>query len=289
MGTRTSRVRAIAAAATAAALAVTAAMTAAAPAEAASVKTVKVRMTDTAITFSGGGATTANGVTTLRAGRYHFHVVAPSGGHALQLVRFRNGYTPEQAMQDFQPAFEGDVPAVQRLDHGVEFRGGASARPHHPGDMYVSLRAAQFMAIDQNGTAGALLQVTGTPPNQPRVPHTGKYTAFSYGWGVSKHLPASGTVKIANQADQPHFLVLQRVKASTTKSKVRRFIKSGAQGNPSWALRASADSGVLSRGHAQLLTYDLPPGKYFVACFWPDYFNGMPHFMMGMWTLVTLS
>jgi len=26
-----------------------------------------------------------------------------------------------------------------------------------------------------------------------------------------------------------------------------------------------------------------------VACFWPDYFTGMPHAFMGMWKLVTLS
>lgn len=289
MGTRTTRVRAIAAAATAAALAVTGAMIAASPAEAATVKTVKVRMTDSKITFSGGGATTANGVTTLRAGKYHFHVVAPTGGHALQLLHFHNGYSPEQAQQDFVSAFSGDVAAVQRIDNGLDFRGGVGARPHHPGDMFVKLRAAQFFAVDQNGSAAAVLQVTGTAPEQPRVPHSGKYTAFTYGWGVSKHLPASGTVKIANQADQPHFLVLQRVKESTTTAKVRKFIRSGAQGNPSWALKASADSGVLSPGKSQLLTYDLPPGKYFVACFWPDYFNGMPHFMMGMWKLVHLS
>jgi hypothetical protein len=37
------------------------------------------------------------------------------------------------------------------------------------------------------------------------------------------------------------------------------------------------------------MTYDLPAGKYFIACFWPDYFTGMPHFLMGMWKLVTIG
>ena len=138
-------------------------------------------------------------------------------------------------------------------------------------------------------SAIAALNVVSTPPNQPKVSHSGTYTAFSYGWGVSNHLPASGTVKFANQADQPHFLVLQRVKSSTTSKQVRKFVKSGAQSNPTWALKATAESGVVSPGKSQLFDYDLPAGKYFLACFWPDYFTGMPHFLMGMWKLVTLS
>ena len=289
MGFRTHSTKAIAAAAATALFSVTAAVTAASPAEAATVKTVNVRMSDNAITFHGGGASTANGVTTLHAGRYHFHVVSAAGDHVLQFLNFRNGYTAEQATQDFQSAFGGDVAAVQRIDNGVVFRGGVDAKKGHPGDMVVTLPAGQHAAIDQNGDAVAPLNVVGEVGKTPKTPSSGKYTAFSYGWGVSSHLPASGTVKFANQADQPHFLVLQRVKSSTTNKQVRKFISSGAQGNPSWALKATADSGVLSPGKSQLFDYDLPAGKYFIACFWPDYFNGMPHFLMGMWKLVTLS
>jgi hypothetical protein len=289
MGFRLHRTKAFAAVAATAAFAVTAAVTTAAPAEAATVKTVKVHMSDSAITFSGGGATTANGVTTLRPGRYHFHVVSPSGTHSLQLLTFRNGYTPQQAEQDLGPAFEGNVDAVRRVDNGIIFRGGATAKKKHPGNMVASLPAGSVFAIDQNGSAVAQLTVAGKSVQSGRTPHSGSYTAFSFGWGVSKNLPAKGTVKVANQADQPHFLVLQRVKSSTTNAQVRKFIKSGAQGNPSWAMKAEADTGVLSPGKSQLFSYDLPPGKYFIACFWPDYFTGMPHFLMGMWKLVTVS
>lgn len=289
MGIRTHRTRTFAAATSAALLAATAAVTAAAPADAAAVKTVKVRITDSAITFSGGGATTANGVTTLHAGRYHLHVVTPSGGHALQLLRLRNGYTVQQAQQDFPVAGPDNVAAVQRIDNGIDFRGGIDTKPKHPGDMVVKLTAAAYTAADFNGNAMASLNVVGTPPNQPNVPHSGAYTAFSFGWGVSKNLPAAGMVKFANQADQPHLLVLQHVKSSTTAAKVRKFIKSGSEGNPPWALKESAEAGTISPGRSQLLSYDLPPGKYIVACFFPDYFTGMPHVNMGMWKLVTLS
>jgi hypothetical protein len=288
MDIRLRRSRAIAACAAAALCSVTVVVAAAAPAEAAAVKTVRVHMTDSAITFQGGGAMPMNGMTMLPAGRYHFHVVARDGAHSLQLLRFQNGYTPDQAQKDFQTAFEGDVAAVQRIDNGVLFIGGASARPHNPGDMVARVRSGEVAALDVNGQAMALLQVTGS--GAAKAPsHDGRYTALTYGWDVSSHLPASGRVKVVNQADQPHFLVLQRVKDSTTNKQVRKFINSGAQGNPSWALHASADTGVLSPGKSQQISYDLPPGKYFIACFWPDYFTGAPHFLMGMWKLVTLS
>jgi hypothetical protein len=283
------RTRAIAAAASAALVVATIAVTAAAPAQAATTHTVKAKMSDSAITFSGGGASTANGTTTVHAGRIHFHVVTGAGNHFLQLIRFRNGYTAQQAQGDFGKAFSGNVAAVQRLDKGVVFRGGADARPQHPGDMVVVLKAGQYMAIDQNGNAGALLTVVGRAATNTLGAHTGTYSAFSYGWGVSRHLPAAGTVKVTNSADQPHFLEIQRVKDSTTAAQVRKFISSGAQGNPSWGLKANSASGVISPGTSQLLSYDLPAGKYFIACFWPDYFTGMPHFMMGMWKLVTIG
>ena len=255
---------------------------------AAAIPTVTVHVTAKSITFSGGGATTSNGVTTVHAGRIHFHVTTGKGDHALQIMRFHNGYTAQQAQQDFQSAFNGDVPAIDRIDHGVVFRGGAEAKPHLPGDMVVSLAKGQFMAVDQNGNAAAVLQVVGTAPSRVSQPATGFFTAYTYGWGTSSNLPAKGWVNVSNHADQPHFLVLQHVKSNTTSKMVSDFIKSGGNGNPSWGLKESAQSGVISPGTSQKVTYDLPAGKYLVACFWPDYFTGMPHMFMGMWKLVTL-
>jgi hypothetical protein len=289
MGIRSTRARTLAVASAAAIASTTGlVITTTAADAAASIPTVTVHVTAKHITFSGGGASTANGVTTLHAGRIHFHVTTGSGDHALQLLRFHNGYTPQQAAQDFNDAFSGNVPAVQRIDTGIVFRGGAEALPHHPGDMVVSLAAGQFMALDQNGNAVAPLNVVGKQPSRVSQPYTGIYNAFSYGWETSSRLPAKGWVKFANRADQPHFLVLQHVKSTTTGKMVRQFIASGGDGNPPWGLKETAESGVVAAGTSQLVHYNLPPGKYLVACFWPDYFTGMPHMFMGMWKLVTL-
>src|SRR4051812_20591494 len=161
MRNRKARARALAFASAATIVSTTGLVTASTVADAAaSIPTVTVHMSASKITFSGGGASTANGVTKLHAGRYHFHVVTGSGDHALQLMRFHNGYTPQQAQQDFGDAFNGNVAAVQRVDHGIVFRGGAEARPKHPGDMWLWLNDGQFFAVDQNGDATAELDVT---------------------------------------------------------------------------------------------------------------------------------
>ena len=230
------------------------AVTAAAPAQAASSHTVKVKMSDSSITFSGGGSSTANGVTSIHSGRYHFHVVTSAGNHALQLLRFKNGYTAQQAGADLPKAFQGNVAAVQRIDNGVTFRGGADARPGNPGDMVVILKPGKFFAIDQNGNAVAQLSVVGHPVNPGLGEHSGTYTAFSYGWSVSKHLPAAGTVKVTNQADQPHFLVIQRVKDSTTNATVRKALSQGGERQPAMA----------AQGHRRIgrhLARDQPAGE----------------------------
>ena len=289
MRLRTTRARAFAAATAAAAVTTTGLVATATTADAAaSIPTVTVHMSASKITFTGGGASTANGVTTIHAGRIHFHVVTASGDHVLQLLRFHNGYTAQQAQTDINDAFSGNVAAVQRVDHGVVFRGGAEALPKHPGDMVVSLPATQFMAVDQNGNAGAMLNVVGTAPSRVNQQVAGYFTAYTYGWVPSSRLPASGWVKVANSADQPHFLVMQHVKSTTTSAMVSKSFASPSQSQPSWALKETAQSGVIAAGTSQILHYNLPAGKYLVACFWPDYFTGMPHAYMGMWKLVTL-
>ena len=171
------------------------------------------------------------------------------------------------------------------------FLGGADAAPKHPGDMVVKLNATQLMAVDAgDGDTTAMVNVVGKAPDQAKVAARRQvHRVHATGGASPSTCRPSGMVKFANQADQPHFLVLQRVKDSTTNAKVRKFINSGGQGNPPWLLKASAESGVLSPGKSQLFSYDLPAGKYLAACFWPDYFTGMPHVNMGMWKLVTLS
>ena len=84
------------------------------------------------------------------------------------------------------------------------------------------------------------------------------------------------------------FIELDHVKASTTRKQVRRFFEHGANGNPTWALKGSGGTLVLSPGHTVYWKHRLPAGKYVEACWWPSDEDGTPHALMGMWALTRL-
>lgn len=227
---------------------------------------------------------------TIHAGRVLFRVVCGKGVHFLQVARLRHGYTLAQAQADLPKAFGGDVAVVRRIDRNINFRGGAEARPQRPGLFGITLFAGRYLLIDQNSNAHRFLTVTGSPPLRARIPHKSVISVFTYGFDTMPTvIPASGRTRIVNRSDQPHFVEINHVKASTTAAMVRKFFASGAQGRSSFGLKANAGSGVISPNRGQILRYNLPAGKYVVACFWPDDTTGMPHAFMGMWKLIRLK
>jgi hypothetical protein len=226
----------------------------------------------------------------LHAGMIMFKVITAKGDHGLQIARLHAGYTLQEASVDLGKAFSGDVTAIRRVDSHITFRGGAETRPNNPGWFATTLYAGTYVFVDQNGNAHRFVTVFGTPPNRAAVPRDGSIAAFTYGWGVTPDsLPAGGWARVYNQADQPHFLVVQHVKQSTTGAEVRHFFNSGAQGQPSWILRGETSTGVISPFRSEVFHLNVGPGKYLIACFWPDDDTGMPHAFMGMWKLIQLT
>lgn len=253
-----------------------------------SISTVNVTVGNSRITFTGGGATNANGVTTLHAGRYHFHVTTASGDRQFEIVHLRSGYTAQQLHKDLANLFSGSLSTVQRVDRKVELRGGNEETKATPGDTIVALAAGKYLAVDANGSARRQLNVVGSAPSQIGQSYTGTLTSWSYGWDTTGRILGHGWVRFVNHADQPHMMVLQHVKSTTTNAMVRRYLATPSSKSPSFALKEAADGGVLSPNRSQLVKLTLPAGKYLLVCFWPDYFTAMPHAYMGMWKLVTL-
>jgi hypothetical protein len=250
--------------------------------ERAGIPTVVVRMNGDHIRVVGGN--------TVHAGRIEFKVTTGDRAHILQILRLHRGYTIQDAGQDFGPAFGGDTDAIRRLDENITWRGGAETKPGKPGRFVVTLGGGHFTMFDQNGNGLTQLNVVGTVTKRPSVPHQSKITAFSYGFeSTPETIPAKGTLQFTNQADQPHFLEMMHVKASTTDRQVRRAFSPTASGPPSFALKGGTGSGVISPGTGEMLRYDLHPGKYVIACFWPAIDTGMPHAFMGMWKIITLK
>jgi hypothetical protein len=226
---------------------------------------------------------------TVHAGRILFKAKTTDGGHVLQVARLRNGYTIEQAGPDIEKAMQGDVPAVQRVDHGISFRGGVATHPLRPGRYSTVLKAGQYVVLDQQGGGLAMLTVTGSHMRRVPAPHHGTVTTFTFGFGsYPRAMTAHGWIRMSNQSDQPHFVELQRVQPGTTAAMVRKTLTSGSEEEPSWTLKADTTSGVISPGTTEVMHVDLPAGRYLLLCWWPDDETGMPHALMGMWKLVTL-
>jgi hypothetical protein len=229
--------------------------------------------------------------TTLHAGRVIYRVVTTKGDHGLQVARLHRGYTLQEAGQDLDKAFSGDVQAIRRVDSHITFRGGAEARPNRPGRFSITLASGTYLFVDQNSNAHTFVTVVGARPKRPIIPAQGSITAYSYGWGVSNHLPANGWIRLFNQSDQPHFLEVEHVAQRTTDAMVRRVFSNCSESGPppSWLLKANTSSGTITPYFGEKLHVNLPAGKYLIACFWPDDDTGMPHACMGMWKLVQLS
>ena len=223
------------------------------------------------------------------AGRTLFRVVTHQGDHIINLGRFRKNYSLGQFAQDLPKAFSGDVPAINRVDDGTVFRGGSESRPGQMGQFSADLAAGTYYFFDSNTNKFAQVKVVGKQVPRTAIPTSSLINLFTYGFGPQGRISHDGRTLIRNRADQPHFIEFQRVKQSTTPVQVSRFFKHGAQGQPPWALKANWGSGVLSPGQSSALALNLPKGKYLVACFWPDFKTGMPHFFMGMWKLVQLT
>ncbi|MGN6253054.1 MAG: hypothetical protein ACTHNS_14720 [Marmoricola sp.] len=225
----------------------------------------------------------------VRAGQVTFRVKTAKGTHTLQLARLRNGYTLEQAGADINSAFGGDVAAVNRVDNGVDFRGGAEARPHKPGEFTTRLARGRYVVLDQSGPGLAFLTVRGTPVKRTAPASQSRIGVFSYGFDVRHTIPRTGTTTISNVADQPHFVEFQRIKAGTTRAQLKKAFSPEAAGPPDFVLPGSTGTGVISNGRSIRFHYDLPAGTYVIACFWPDKETGMPHAFMGMYHVVHLK
>jgi hypothetical protein len=248
-----------------------------------SLKTITVTMTAKSVTLSSGAR--------LHAGRYIFKVVRPGGDDNLQLARLAPGYSLAQAKKDLGVAFNGNIPAIRRVDKNIHFYGGVDGSGSHAGFFAETLYAGTYLFTEQNGNAITFVHVFGTPPQgQGWVNQTSTLSAVKPNrWAVPASIPHSGWTMFRNVAAEPHFIVLQQVKPETTYRELLAALKSTSQSPPAFALSGGTSTSVISPNTQMLFHYSLPPGKYALMCFWPDDMTGMPHALMGMYKFITLK
>ena len=235
---------------------------------------------------------------TLRPGRTFFKVVRGNTGGSMQLLRIKHGYSLAKAGRDFGSAFSGNTKAVRRIDKYVVFYGGMDvpapgARPNIWGTNIDKAGKYYVLNINRN-LPPASFRAKGTYQHR-HLPVPASWINMVSGPGGSNafrsptNVPHRGWIRTTNNAHEPHFVELQKVKESTTKKDVNDYIAGGGHGQPPWALPTSRGAGIISPGHNFVWHLRAPMGKYVVACFWPSKVTGMPHFFMGMFKLLHLS
>jgi hypothetical protein len=237
------------------------------------------------------------------AGRVDLSLRGVHGEAAVDIVRIKKGHTFKEAVADFNkfgssfgptgPSAAG-LRALRKVVKIVVFYGGldtGSIRREH--GSVVLPRAGHYLITNDSGQGpnGQARKLTVTARVGSRAtPHVDAHVRAitAKRFRGSTTLPAAGTVSFKNDSTQsPHFLILQHVKAGTTRKQVIKALNSSSGPGPFRPENAGTD--VVGMGHAVTLSYKLPAGTYAEMCFFPDLQTGMPHALMGMVRIVHLK
>jgi plastocyanin len=212
-------------------------------------------------------------------------------GETVQLARPRSGATRATLAADVATFTSTGLPSA--LEHDFVLAGGADVGS----TMCVLLSPGTYFALDttpQTVTPEQIATVSvGGAPHGSTPPHiTGAITAIgAMSWAPGPtRIPAQGTLAFLNASTETHFVSMVRYQAGKTLADLRAVLADPAA-DPGTVLDMTAhlDSGVVSAGRGQTLSYSLPAGSYAVLCFWPDLATGMPHAAMGMVRSITVG
>lgn len=241
-------------------------------------RTVTIKVDKSAITVRG-----ARG---LHAGRVEVQV---RGKGVAEIIMFERGYDYRAFRKDVAAVDKGDIKALKRAIAHTQFLGGV--QPGSSGTVVLP-KAGDYTVFSFASRGHAVLKAGAA--KKSRTPKVDGKIVGKTGpkWGGSTNLPAKGTFLFKN-ADRtvPHFVILQQVAEGTTTDQVLEALQNEQQGPPpEWFLPGSLETASLSGGRSMTVDYDLPAGQYVVMCFFPDpEMGGMPHALMGMLRMITLS
>jgi hypothetical protein len=249
-------------------------------------RVIHVTATHTKVTFEAG--------TTVAPGFAIFNVQTPRGHHGIQLAQLADGYTRKEFKEDSIKGFEKNrLNAIARIYKNVAFEGGATASADHPARFAVVLKPGVYLVLGDDDVF-TRLTVTDGPAVAGGVDFGATFRAADNSdgmpvWRLSdKTIPNRGWLKFKNRSAQTHFVILQQVKRTTTRSDVTEFFQSGDQGDPPWIRPDETETGLIATGQKMFFHYGLHPGRYIVICFMPDVHSGAPHGVMGMFRLINL-
>lgn len=246
-------------------------------------------------TFHIGNAGAVQGPSHIAPGLVGMHITGAK--HTLfQIIESKHGAGKSVALKDLGETNQGQV---KDLENDFKLIGGT---PAHGSDLYVKLNAGKYFALDvdeKQPSAAKILKITVSGARSNSFQPTPGATITSRGdmkWGkLPNHIPASGYLQFRNNSkkdlNNTHFIDLERLANGKKYGDVKKVFEGKEQ--PSAVFAGGKDSslgtGVISHGRTQVSTYSLKPGRYMLACFFPDRANGQPHAFMGMYRTIRVG
>ncbi|MBP2647379.1 MAG: hypothetical protein H6Q77_1003 [Gemmatimonadetes bacterium] len=225
------------------------------------------------------------GPDTVPAGRVTFRLeLASEAPHVLDLVRLEQGKRIGDLMAAGEDAYDSSW--VKSVGGGVTSKAGT--RPEYtlrlvPG-VYVML--CYFSAPDHEphfakGMVKELI-VRGTAPSTALPQPDLEVRLVSFGFEVSAPLAAGlRTIRVTNPSDQPHEMIISRLKDGFTLEQARARADSAEPKGPSpWENYGGVAD--LAPGDTTVMTATFTPGTYRMFCFFRAKDEKMNHAERGM-------
>ena len=253
----------------------------------------------------GDGTRVALGQSTVQSGIDSFAVVSnnhtPGSGSNITLFQLKSGATAAQLGADLRDEFS-QTPATaakgtRELTRDVNAFGLADVSGTVE-TVTANLLPGTYYLMDlanYTGTSNPILTPLHVTAGSARGPLHGNVSVRATGtdrFAVSStSWPHQGSYVFANtDSTSIHFMVMQRAKPGTTDAQVQAYFNSHSQSPPPYALPGpSGGNDVVAPGNTIRVAYNLPAGTYVLLCYIADATTGMPHAVMGMHKVVTLS
>jgi hypothetical protein len=249
------------------------------------------------------GVLSLTGPDTFRAGRVDLSLQSSlsetsQSDASIEVASFAKGYTFTDFKADlttFVSSYgdNGPSPAgIKALDHAVAHTtiyGGlvSDGGQTEIGSIVLATAGTYYIWNDTDIPAQPTKLVVTGPEVVRASPHiSATVTATTTKrFGGSTTLPTKGTLTFKNTAtNSPHQLDLIHVKTGTTRAQILASFNSNSE--PAFVRPGEIQTDAVGPGHAVTLSYSLPKGEYVEACFFPDLETGIPHAMMGMFSIV---
>lgn len=221
----------------------------------------------------------------------------PAGMTAEQLLEAigTGGPPPSGSPEAAAPEEMGAPPAFV---YQARFAGGVVATPAGPAQAVVDLGLGEWILWSDDPVATQKPQVftvTGEMPADVPEPEADIDVGFvDFGIEIGGSLTAGEhLLRIENQGAQPHFLITFSVPDGTTNDDIAAMLEAEMSGMATPAAGMEDIPALVtvaqSIGTVAWVKATLEPGTYAGLCFIPTAGTGLPHAMMGMHTVFTIS